>query len=399
MPAHVVHLPGNVVIDKSNISDTLTALRISADDLGFLYRRSIDTPFCEAKYGGLFRGAITQEAQLQNPLFPEWGAVISAPFLLFCGLHMASTWTHESSLIHVISALFACNGVAAFLAHYNGWTSWHLVDQKTMLLAVWLGAGLLTNELLENSFRCCGLRGRWARAFRRCASGLVWIGVLSLYFWVTESNATMPDGDEYGFAIGAFATALPLCLGAIFIVAQLSCLDTRAVDGPNRRLARRRFGLGIAVALFGVVSWILTENLCGRDDRIGTFFRWWPGHFFWHIFMAYGTMNALIYVVALRADNFHATITIDTSSCYLAVFPGLAFNGGAMLGSGAARYCSAIDTSSQRTNQRVSKAQVVPSPTVDEEAAPGDEPESPLVATPTQRAILPGQTLDVQDVE
>ena len=252
-PERMVTLPAGVFSSR-NVTEALLEAMIAADDLGFLYRRSLDAPFCESRYGGLFHGDVSLTPQRR---FPEWGAVVSSPFILFCGMHMTLAWRHESSLLHVISALFAINGIAAFLAHYSGWTAWHNIDEKSLLLAVWLGAGLLTIEMVENSFVFCGCRGRHASSVRHIVDGLVWVWNIALYFWITESNATLWNGNEAGKSIGAFATAVPLAAAALEMLLQSFCLSEEGADYPNRRAARCRFAFGVLLAALG----------CGRGSH------------------------------------------------------------------------------------------------------------------------------------
>ena len=130
------HVPKIGTVSNYNATEALMQAGVSSDLLGFLYRRSLDLPYCEGKYGGLFYGGISESPS--NHL-PERSSVASAPVVLLCGLHMLFMWRHDSGLLHLISTLFAVNGFSAFLAHYFGTTSWHQMDAKSMLLAVWLG--------------------------------------------------------------------------------------------------------------------------------------------------------------------------------------------------------------------------------------------------------------------
>ena len=38
----------------SNVTEGLMQKGMKSDDLGYLYRRSLDLRYCEAKYGGIF---------------------------------------------------------------------------------------------------------------------------------------------------------------------------------------------------------------------------------------------------------------------------------------------------------------------------------------------------------
>ena len=323
----VIKLPA-AAFDPLNATHALQDLKVGSAELGYLYRMSKDLPYCEGRWGGLFYGAVS-DAPADH--FPERGSVVSAPFILLCGLHMAFTWRHDSGLLHVITALFSVNGIAAFAAHYNGLVSWHNLDGKSMLLAVWLALGFLMSELFENIFRRLGLVGRRAECVRTGAGALVWFTALFIYWWVAETNMAF-NVYEIGTRVGAMATALPLVISA-FANCCLSCCCARPMRVSMGReafaAARCRFVFGLTCALVGATMWILTENLCDRDDTIGTITKWFPGHFIWHVAMSYGMVQCLVFGGALRADNFNASVTIDQGTpgapfrWYFFVFPRL----------------------------------------------------------------------------
>lgn len=310
-PGRTIHLPEATFVPQ-NASSGLAALGMQAEDLGYLYRATIDTPYCEAKYGGAFYGQIWEEP---GDHFPELGATFSAPFILWCGLHMSFTWRHESPLLHVISALFSVNGMAAFAAHYLGNRAWHDLDAHSMLLAVWLALGFLTTELLEVVFKRMGLVGDRARCVRDLFTAFAWAFSLWIYWWVASTNMAV-GVYELGGRVGALATAAPLICAAFAYCCLGACCATplkESMGEDSFNSARFRFLIGAYIALLGAIAWVATENMCDRTDQIGTLFKWLPGHFLWHVMMSYGLTQCLLFAGALRADNFHADVTIDTN--------------------------------------------------------------------------------------
>ena len=69
---------------------------------GDVHHMAEESVLCEAKYGGLFRMAIYSA----GAYFPEVGSVISAVFIIWCGVHMMIFWTHESVFLRLLSAMF-----------------------------------------------------------------------------------------------------------------------------------------------------------------------------------------------------------------------------------------------------------------------------------------------------
>ena len=158
--------------------------------------------------------------------FPEIGSVITTPFILWAGLHMIFFWRHDSSLLHVLSALFVVNGARHSL-RTTPIMAWHSVDAKSMLLAVWLGCGFLLSELIGNVFRRLRLNG--AVAVRTAITPLSWLIPVIVYFWLTETNGTLPDEREYGHRIGAAGTAVPLLCAS----SSASSMSSPAEAGPK----------------------------------------------------------------------------------------------------------------------------------------------------------------------
>lgn len=282
-----------------------------ASSEGFDYRDSRKIVFCEAKYGGLFRGFVSN---VSSSYFPEIGSVVSAPLISWLGLHMLLFWDHDSNLLFMISALFVVNGVGSFLFHYNGLTRWGDLDGASMLLAMWTVCGFVLSEVTEAMQK----KGMLRRTPRRVFMAFVWIFSLGVVFWVTTTNAffllSAPANAtagtsaglkavELGERIGSIVVAAPLatCVLVAYIAIYMGWVVDHKIEGwkESERIFRRRFHLGFVCTACGVCIWNATEQLC---DTL-TIFKWIPGHMIWHISVAYGLTNCLIYATTLRADN------------------------------------------------------------------------------------------------
>ena len=309
-----------------NVTEVLRENHVSPDILGFLYRRTLDTPYCEGKYGGLLYGRIS-ETPMNFEFLPERGASVSAPVIMLCGLHMLFFWRHDSGLLHLIATLFAINGVSSFFAHYTGLTVYHNIDGKSMQLAVWLAFCMLMSEFLENTFAMFEARGPCCSRIRDFLASSIFFVAMMLYYWVGESNSTVGP-NEYGHRIGALSVAFPLVASGVVFSLTLCCGCARndSIGERSYRIARNRFILGVTLALLGATAWIATENFCDGSDSLGYAFKWFPGHLIWHLTCAYGLCQTLLLAGAMRADNFNTTVHIDTSNPYFMILPKLEFS-------------------------------------------------------------------------
>lgn len=140
-----IGIPGSngsfAVVDARNAS----LLGLDSKALIHLYRGAREYKYCEARYGSVFRGRISQlEAAhwRDNPEAPfvEYGAVVSAFFICLCGVHQLLFWRHDSTLLHCIASLFVVNGIGAACAHSSSTMRWHRVDGVSMSLTAWLAA-------------------------------------------------------------------------------------------------------------------------------------------------------------------------------------------------------------------------------------------------------------------
>ena len=303
-----------------------SSIGLDAATLGFLHRRSVNARYCEAKYGSVFRMIADRTDVVRvgpafdpnlgavnpDPLFPEWGSVISAGFIMWCGLHMLLFWQHESTLLHVVESLVVVNGFSAAIAHWSGYASWHRIDSNSMMLTSWLAFGFLTEEMLEAWVRVYKLN-KTRQACRLLMRCLLWVMVLLIYWWLSETNGAvnlpfLPSNYqrpnfEIGRYIGAVSFGVPLVLCILLALCMIQCglLVNEYVSERVAKKAKRLFYRGLGFCFAGICSWIATETLC--DHFI--FVRYFPGHTVWHLTMAYGLTLCLLLGGILRADNYH----------------------------------------------------------------------------------------------
>lgn len=121
------------------------------------------------------------------------------------------------------------------------------------------------------------------------------------------SNFLGETANEY--FIGVFSVPLLLMLIMNLVFMLMGVEDATygnfpySDDGPRTfYLARRRFFWGLALLLLAVSAWLATEGLCDTTP----FFRVFPGHALFHVLMAYGLMQCLVYPSILRASFYSA---------------------------------------------------------------------------------------------
>jgi len=317
---------------------------LSSSDLGFDYRASQKVIFCEAKYGGLFRGFVSNRSA---SYFPEYGAAVSAPAISVFGLHMLLFWQHDSNLLLMISALFVINGIGSFLFHYSGLTRWGDLDGETMIMAVWMVFGFIISEITE----AMQSKGLIHRRFRKVLMACVWILSMGLVYWLTTTHAFLLllspaksnsststlKGVEVSNDIGALAIAVPIgiCLAVVYVAICMGWViptDVEIAGFQTEKSFRCRLHLGVFFTAVGICTWVVTEKFCDDFEIV----RWVPGHLIWHVTCAYGLTNCLIYAATLRADNVGVPPQLRTiqrpATCwgwvkniYFVLFPAFAF--------------------------------------------------------------------------
>ena len=319
---------------------------------------------CEEKYGGLFRGVGPA-----GKYFPAYGSAISAWVIVLCGLHMLFFWVHDSTFLKLIAAMFFVNGWSSFGYHAFEDEMCGSIDKLSMLCAVWLVAGFCLDELFESwlstgdaiasigsnpvlrrlvlvmpafptgprSDDGADRRPGWsvatpparqvARGLRSLLAGVGWALSTSVLWFAMAKEIAFPDQNVF---ILLFALPLIASLAVALLLqrrARMGLVTNSFLSAELEAYGRRRFILGVCLMIVGVICWVGTEQAC---DSVA-FFRWFPGHAVWHVTMAFGMLNALIFAALLRANNFGSTpvFRVDGPSrlanCYFSALPAFAF--------------------------------------------------------------------------
>ena len=270
----------------------------------------LNVQFCEGKYGGGF-------APLDGPsdavYLPERFNAFSGLFITWCGIHMLLFNQHDDLTLKIVAANFCLNGGASFLYHWTGYDSALTIDGYLMMNAVWITTGFVLEEL--SSHMVDGPGATWQlchkrRIVRRLLRTVYWIVVTSvpaLFLLALEKPWRDYVGNISPWFIGAFITPLLVMLAVNLILMLYGVEDVNFQHYPSPLLgertfssARRRFFWGLCLVLLGVGAWLLTEGLC---DHYGVF-RLFPGHAIFHILVALGLLNCLLYPATLRADTY-----------------------------------------------------------------------------------------------
>lgn len=92
--------------------------------------QTLNVQFCEAKFGGLFRASAACPGGVcpRGVYLPEWGSMVSAAFIVYCGMHMLYFWVHDAAMLRLIATMFCCNGVASFFYHMTNLRTWGETD-------------------------------------------------------------------------------------------------------------------------------------------------------------------------------------------------------------------------------------------------------------------------------
>lgn len=307
------------------LNATLHADPTAAESLLQIAARQIRVVhYCEAKAGGLFRGYVRQGAPSEAGIFPEIGACLTAPFIALCGVHMLVFWTQDGSpFLKILAALFVANGAGSFLMHAYGKYSWLRVDAHTMILAVWLVACYCVDEFTKAKLNKRFERYLWKTAAANDAQVLrlgrsyarwknlrtvfvtcMWCFGVWVCFWNNETELAVPGDQELGRIIpglGVILFAAPLVglLGLGVVLVRGGYVNGEYVETYYEHIARWRLMGGAVAAICGVTLWMLCESLCLEHPV----FAWLPGHAIFHLSMAIGLTNAMLYAALLRADS------------------------------------------------------------------------------------------------
>jgi hypothetical protein len=337
--------------------------------------QELSVHFCEVRFGGIFRSWKPLPAGVY---LPEWGSMISAAFILYCGLHMLLFWIHDSALLKLVAAMFCVNGIASFFYHMTALPSWGAADGNSMLFIVWTCVAFMWDEFIETIVQqeacvCCKGGGwderaseklpahYWRIIFRRAMSAVIWVLCFMIAMWLMtfgddaiESATYMSAKTAHAVAFAAPIVLIILC--AIILTGVRRCarlrrrremegdealgrIDTERmeratsvdklgqyVDDHVMLAAIVRLWVGVFTCIVSATCWIATEHLCDVVD----FFKVFPGHLIWHVGMTWGLVNCLVFAALLRADNFRQRPQfVSAPGClgrmYFSFLPGLVF--------------------------------------------------------------------------
>ena len=272
----------------------------------------LNVQFCEAKWGGLFRG-IQEE---RGVYLPEITNCISAIFIIFMGSHMLIFWVHPSGLLRLISATFVINGVSSFMYHYTNLTSWSHIDGMSMLFIAWTMLAYIFEEFIQtveynNNNNNNNLT---ENRFTRIIVAIFWCVACGISWWMIAGAPI--NGKLYGDKIFDIMFIIPLALsisGIFYMIRYYTISRPYYLNNDVEIRARYRFIFGVVGIIVSASSWIITEHLC---DQL-YFFKMFPGHMLWHIIASWGMSNCLFYVSLFRADDFHMRASINIGSIKL----------------------------------------------------------------------------------
>lgn len=269
--------------------------------------------FCEGRWG------ITNE--IKGQYLPEWGNSISALFISLIGIIQLYNWNHDSIIIRLCSAMFFVNGWSSFLNHYTGYVWWSLIDGQSMIIVVYLLLGLIIEEICTQNYSEYILN----KSLYKICRSILWCLIASI-FWLLIYY------EIEGCNVTTFKNIFEICFGVpiliivclIYIQLYINFNNLKYSTNNNKTAAKYLF-IGTIFAIIGTIVWILTESLC--DSHV--FFRYFPGHIIWHLFMTYGLGNILFYIVFIRTDNYKKNCNIINKNkmfilnIYYKIFPSI----------------------------------------------------------------------------
>ena len=266
--------------------------------------------FCEGRWGGLFRGV----SDHSDRYLPEWGNAISAVFISIVGMVQLIGWDHDSTTIRMCSSLFVVNGWSSLLNHVTGYVWWSFVDGMSMVIVVFLVLALVIEEWSQERFgrpKDFGSPEAPMNMNVRTLRALLWVAASSLMWIVMVDRLEGCASGGFNSFPGLFELGFGASIVVIIVLIVVEYKTQRAqIAASTDDLDRAWFHLkvGIGVAVIGTLMWIATENLC--DDV--KFFRWFPGHIFWHLLMTYGLGNVMMFITFIRANDAQSTASFYT---------------------------------------------------------------------------------------
>lgn len=266
----------------------------------------LNIQFCEARWGGIFRGKYVEE----GIYLPEIGNCISSIFIIFMGIHMLIFWIHPSGLLRLISATFVINGISSFLYHYTNRSSWLHIDGTTMLFIAWMILAYVFEEFIQiteynQSYYLLN------NILIRIVVGLFWCLACGVGWWMIGKAPL--NGKLYGETLFDMMFIIPLVLSigsTFYMIKYYKMTKIPYLNQSVEKKARGRFIFGVIIIMFSSSLWVVTEKLCDTVD----FFKLFPGHMLWHVIVAWGMSNCLLYASLLRADDFHMRASLNIGS-------------------------------------------------------------------------------------
>ena len=273
----------------ANFTERLRGMLTEPNDaalwLADAYERTTVVDFCEAKYGGLFRGRVSSN-RTDDGIFPEWGAVVGAPATILGGLHMFVHWSHRESLLSLLAACVVAHGVASLGVHMRGTVRWAAADVRTMALALALVGGLVLEELagrlvwtlkVHRFASCVSRRTRRAtvsghvaatasraRMGLRLDAGSELTHLAALY---RQLGASTLPGELHADAVARWGAWLVCALYWCVVVSSLLLAgDPRSSDGGGGGGGRLLVGLPLAVTLLCSAA-LAASELSSRSRR------------------------------------------------------------------------------------------------------------------------------------
>jgi len=238
---------------------------------------------------------------------PEYGNSISAPWIALLGFYQLVAWKHDSAYLRAISTMFFVNGWGSMLCHVTGFVWWDFCDRMTMVTVAYMSL-ILVMEEAANARRVtlgCTDLGKedplWVRILRAggycvCFSAIWFVYVLTLEGCDIGHYPLIPGLTE---AVG-FGAPIVVILGLVCLERFLWRDAIRASNADVRK-AWRMVIAGSIISIIATLIWVLTEQAC---DTV-VFFRWFPGHVFWHLLMPYGIQQIMQFVVFMRARVYN----------------------------------------------------------------------------------------------
>ena len=194
------------------------------------------------------------------PNQPEYLNALTALFL--CYISLKNLWTlpitTQTSLV-LYNCLFS-NGIGSFLYHWYGWYIFKLVDEMTMIIAIWLGIGKILSFLDFPRYQIC---------------------LFSIVNHFLISFIVFPWFDSY----------FPI----IFLCELLLLIPLCKVASQRYPKITPIYKKGIVICCLSGLTWGLTETKCNKYFIFG--------HGVWHIGMGIGLSSII---------NFFNTIIINS---------------------------------------------------------------------------------------